>query len=54
MWNGKRPILFGGDYNPDQWDDATIDEDMKLFEQAGINLLVLPVFAWAWRSGAII
>ena len=47
MWNGKRPILFGGDYNPDQWDDATIDEDMKLFEQAGINLLVLPVFAWA-------
>ena len=47
MWDEKRPILFGGDYNPDQWDDATIDEDMKLFEQAGINLLVLPVFAWA-------
>ena len=47
MWSERRPILFGGDYNPDQWDDAVIDEDMRLFEQAGINLLVLPVFSWA-------
>ena len=28
MWDEKQPILFGGDYNPDQWDDATIDEDI--------------------------
>lgn len=47
MWKDKRPILFGGDYNPDQWDDAVIEEDMRLFEQAGVNLLVLPVFSWA-------
>ena len=40
-------IYFGGDYNPEQWDDATIDEDMRLFKQAGINLVTLPVFAWA-------
>ncbi len=40
-------IYHGGDYNPDQWDDATIDEDMRLFKQAGINLVTLPVFAWA-------
>ena len=40
-------IWFGGDYNPDQWDDATIDQDMKLFREAGINLLTLPVFSWA-------
>ena len=40
-------IYFGGDYNPDQWDAATIDEDMRLFKKAGINLLVLPVFSWA-------
>ena len=26
-------IYFGGDYNPDQWDDATIDRDMELFER---------------------
>ncbi|MDF2886364.1 MAG: Beta-galactosidase [Lacrimispora sp.] len=40
-------IYFGGDYNPDQWDDKTIDEDMTLFQKAGINLLTLPVFSWA-------
>lgn len=40
-------IYYGGDYNPDQWDDATIEEDLRLFEQAGINLLTLPVFSWA-------
>lgn len=40
-------IYFGGDYNPDQWDDEIIDEDMRLFEKAGINLLTLPIFSWA-------
>ena len=23
-------IYYGGDYNPDQWDDQTIDEDMRI------------------------
>lgn len=40
-------IYYGGDYNPDQWDEATIDEDMRLFKKANINLVVLPVFSWA-------
>ena len=40
-------IYYGGDYNPDQWDADTIDEDMRLFREAGINLLTLPVFSWA-------
>lgn len=40
-------IYYGGDYNPDQWDDQTIEEDMRLFKKAGINLLTLPVFSWA-------
>lgn len=40
-------IYYGGDYNPDQWDEATIEQDMKYFKKAGINLLTLPVFAWA-------
>lgn len=39
-------IYIGGDYSPEQWDDATIDRDMELFRKAGINLLTLPVFAW--------
>lgn len=40
-------VYYGGDYNPDQWDEATIEEDMRLFKKAGINLVVLPVFSWA-------
>ena len=40
-------IYYGGDYNPDQWDDATIEEDMRLFKKASINLVTLPVFSWA-------
>lgn len=40
-------VYYGGDYNPDQWDEATIDEDMRLFKKAGINLVTLPVFSWA-------
>lgn len=40
-------ILYGGDYNPDQWDEKTIDEDMELFKKAHINLVTLPVFSWA-------
>ena len=40
-------IYFGGDYNPDQWDEKTLQEDMRMFRKAGINLLTLPVFSWA-------
>ena len=40
-------IYYGGDYNPDQWDEQTLREDMRLFKKAGINLLTLPVFSWA-------
>lgn len=45
QWTDK--IYYGGDYNPDQWDDETIEEDMRLFQKAGINLVTLPVFSWA-------
>lgn len=42
-----KQVLFGGDYNPDQWDEATIQKDMEFFKKAGINTLTLPVFTWA-------
>ena len=29
-------ILYGGDYNPNQWPREIWDEDMKLFKQAGM------------------
>ncbi|WP_371614379.1 beta-galactosidase [Streptomyces sp. NBC_00454] len=38
---------FGGDYNPEQWDEATRAEDLRLMNEAGVNLVNLAVFAWA-------
>lgn len=43
----KDHILFGGDYNPNQWDDATMQKDMIYFREARINTVILPVFSWA-------
>lgn len=40
-------LWYGGDYNPDQWDEETVKRDMELFKKANVNLVVLPVFSWA-------
>ena len=48
MINQKLPkIWYGGDYNPEQWDEATIEEDMRMFPMAGIDVASINVFAWA-------
>ncbi|MFF3908504.1 beta-galactosidase [Streptomyces sp. NPDC001848] len=40
-------ILFGGDYNPEQWPEATWHEDVRLMKDAGVNSVTLGVFSWA-------
>ncbi|MDU0347710.1 beta-galactosidase [Actinomyces sp. MRS3W] len=40
-------LMHGGDYNPEQWDDSTIDTDLDALAAAGINTLTLNVFGWA-------
>ena len=40
-------ILYGGDYNPNQWPREIWDEDMALFRQAHINSATVNVFSWA-------
>ncbi len=40
-------ILYGGDYNPEQWDPATWREDARLMREAGVNLVTVGVFSWA-------
>ena len=42
-----RQILYGGDYNPNQWDRKVWEEDMRLFPKAGINSVTINVFSWA-------
>ena len=40
-------ILYGGDYNPNQWPRDVWHEDMRLFRQAHINSATVNVFSWA-------
>lgn len=45
-------ILYGGDYNPDQWDEHVRDEDPRLMQMARWNIATLPVFSWAHLNPA--
>lgn len=40
-------ILYGGDYNPEQWPEEIWQEDMRLFHLAHIDVVTLNVFSWA-------
>ena len=40
-------ILYGGDYNPEQWPEETWEEDMRLLKLAHIDIVTLNVFSWA-------
>jgi len=40
-------LLYGGDYNPEQWPREVWDEDVRLMRQAGVNLVTVGIFAWA-------
>ncbi|NOU64040.1 beta-galactosidase [Paenibacillus sp. LMG 31461] len=40
-------IMYGGDYNPEQWPREIWDEDMRLFQIGGVDIVTLNVFSWA-------
>ncbi|MCC3651418.1 beta-galactosidase [Streptomyces sp. S07_1.15] len=40
-------VLYGGDYNPEQWPEETWPEDIRLMRQAGVTLVTVGVFSWA-------
>ena len=45
--NKVHKILYGGDYNPEQWPEETWEEDMRLLKLAHIDIVTLNVFSWA-------
>ncbi|QNE79041.1 beta-galactosidase [Streptomyces finlayi] len=48
-------ILFGGDYNPEQWPEEVWAEDARLMREAGVNSVTVGVFSWTMiepRPGA--
>lgn len=40
-------VLYGGDYNPEQWPSEIWREDMRLLGIAGIDVVTINVFSWA-------
>ncbi|MEV0255810.1 beta-galactosidase [Streptomyces sp. NPDC050732] len=40
-------ILFGGDYNPEQWPEEVWQDDVRLMKEAGVTTVTLGVFSWA-------
>ncbi|MFR9099188.1 MAG: beta-galactosidase [Anaerostipes hadrus] len=37
-------ILYGGDYNPEQWPEEVWKEDMEMMKKAHVNIVTLNVF----------
>ncbi|MCO4255324.1 beta-galactosidase [Pseudarthrobacter cellobiosi] len=48
--NGK--LVYGCDYNPEQWDREVWQEDVLLMRQAGVNLVAVNIFGWAELEGS--
>ncbi|UKA66164.1 beta-galactosidase [Arthrobacter sp. FW306-05-C] len=40
-------LVYGCDYNPEQWDNTVWQEDVRLMKQAGVNLVAVNIFGWA-------
>ena len=38
---------YGGDYNPEQWPEATWHEDVRLMREAGVTMVSVAIFAWS-------
>ena len=47
MAKGFGRILYGGDYNPNQWPKEIWEKDMVYFKDAHINSATINVFSWA-------
>ncbi|MER7499063.1 beta-galactosidase [Nonomuraea pusilla] len=40
-------LLFGGDYNPEQWPEEVWAEDARLMAEAGVTMATVAVFSWS-------
>jgi beta-galactosidase len=46
-WPAVPGVLFGGDYNPEQWPEEVWAEDVALMREAGVTIVSLGIFSWA-------
>ncbi len=40
-------LLYGADYNPEQWPAEMVEDDIAAMREAGINIVSLGIFSWA-------
>ncbi|MFI5798014.1 beta-galactosidase [Streptomyces sp. NPDC051677] len=40
-------LAYGADYNPEQWPRDVWDEDIRLMQEAGVNVVSVGIFSWA-------
>ncbi len=40
-------MVFGADYNPEQWDESIWADDLVLMRDAGVTMVSLAIFSWA-------
>lgn len=46
--DAERPrFIYGCDYNPEQWSPEVWEEDARLMQLAGVNLVAINIFGWA-------
>ncbi len=46
-WPQSGKVLYGGDYNPEQWPRKVWQEDARLMGEAGVNLVTVGIWSWA-------
>ena len=47
MIGNRERIRFGGDYNPEQFEERVWAEDVRLMREAGVDLVNVGVFSWS-------
>ena len=43
-------ILYGADYNPEQWPESVWLDDMQLMKPAHVNMVSINIFSWAMQE----
>jgi beta-galactosidase len=46
-------LLYGADYNPEQWPEEIWHDDMRLMKLAGVNMVSINIFSWALLEPAL-
>jgi beta-galactosidase len=49
---GAPRLEYGADYNPEQWPRHVWDDDVRRMREAGVTIVSMGIFSWAWLEPA--